>query len=311
MALDVSGLSDFTKEDTREPIIAAMLTGTSNIAKVAEVHVGVKSAIKIPLGSDTVWFADGSTACATVSPSGDTVVTQFTLTPGEIKVEKDYCVGEFEPKFTQAWLKPGSNYTEADLPKWITDLTMAMVQEKLIKRDWFATTAADRYTGLGTYIEAAAGSYAYSFDGAALAQSNIVAKITTFYQNIPAALASKTDKTLWMGYEAYRYLVSALTALNLFQVSETTSIAKALEFIYPGTDFKIKVDFGLNTSENAKNKMFLICDSNIHMTVDGTGDDSTMDVWYEKKEEKIYARMRFKRSFGIARKSEVMHYTDL
>lgn len=311
MALDVSGLSNFTKEDTREPIVAAMLTGTSEIAKIAEVHVGVKSAIKIPLLDDTVWFADGSTKCATVSPSGDTTITQFTLTPGEIKIEKDYCVGDLEPKFTQAYLKPGANYTEADLPKWIVDITMAKIQEKFLKRDWYAITAADRYTGLATYIETAAGSYAYNVTATAVpTTSNIISIVQEFYQNIPAQLASKPDKVLWMGYENYRLLATALVNINWFNNGDATTAAKNLEFMFPGTDFLIKVDHGLNREQNAKNRMYLICKSNIHMVIDGQGDDSTMDIWFEKKEEKIYARMRCKRGFGVARKSEVMRYSD-
>ena len=55
MAIDVSGLTNWVKEDTREPIVKALYKETSYIARVANKLPGTKSSVKIPLIDDTMW----------------------------------------------------------------------------------------------------------------------------------------------------------------------------------------------------------------------------------------------------------------
>ncbi len=125
--------------------------------KSANIYQGIKSSVKLPQIDDTVWLAIGGT-CNTVSPSGDTVITQKQLTPGKVMVEKSWCPADLEPYFTQAWLKQGALYNDASaLPVFTKNFFMQILKDKLIVRDWYATTAADRYTGLGTNIELTGG----------------------------------------------------------------------------------------------------------------------------------------------------------
>lgn len=310
MALDVSGLTNWVKEDTREPIIKYLYKEASVISRIANKLPGVKSSVKIPLLDDTIWLADGTTGCATISPSGDTVLTQFSLTPGKIKVEKSWCVDDLEPKFTSAWLKEGSNYTESDLPKFLSDITLKKLVDKFASRDWFATTAADRYTGLATNMESA-GGFAYNVTAtAAVTKTNVISIIDEFYANIPARLAQATDKTLFVGYEVYRLACQAYKDTNAFTNLDFNAAATALEFTAPCTDFKIKAEMGLNRAENGKDRMYLMPESNIWMAFDGTGDDSTLDIFQDKLTEKIYARMKCKRTFQVARTSDVLRYSN-
>lgn len=310
MAIDVGGLVNWVKEDTREPIIKYLYKEASVISRVANKLPGIKSSTKIPLLDDTIWLADGSTGCATISPSGDTVLTQFSLTPGKIKVEKSWCVDDLEPKFTSAWLKEGSNYNESDLPRFLSDITLKKLVDKFNSRDWFATTAADRYTGLGTNMELA-GGFAYNVTATALVtSSNAISIVDEFYANIPARLAQATDKTLFVGYEVYRLIITAYKNINYFTNMDFNAAAKSLECMAPGTDFTIKADMGLNRAENGKDRMYLMPESNIWMAFDGTGDDSTLDIFQDKLTEKIYARMKCKRTFQVARTADVMRYSN-
>jgi hypothetical protein len=56
--------------------------------------------------------------------------------------------------------------------------------------------------------------------------------------------------------------------------------------------------------------MYLLDPKNVWLGVDGSGDDETVDMWYEKKDRKIYATTAFKRGWKCINTAEVVRYSN-
>lgn len=309
MAINVGTLSAFVKEDTREPLSKALYSELGKMQTECNVYPGIKSSVKLPLIDDTVIFQTG-TGCNAINPSGDTVISQKQLSPGKVEVDKDWCPETLEPYFTQAWLKEGAMYKdESSLPQWLLQYFLKILKDKLITRDWFATTANDKYTGLGTNIDTT-GGYVTATAQASVTSSNIIGIFDDIASKIPGRVRSKTDLRLYIGEEDYQLACTAYKNANLFNYGTWDAAVKDGEFIAPGTNFKVTRDPGLSAAQNGQHKMYLISSSNIWMGMDGTNDDEVVDLWYEKKDAKIYARCKFRRTFDVAYVTEVVRYAN-
>jgi hypothetical protein len=310
MALSFSGLSAYVKEDSRAPLFAALYNKAGALQREANIYTGIKSSVKLPYISDTVIFQTGGT-CTAINASGDTTISQKQITVGHVIVDKDYCPIALEPYFTQEWLKEGALYTsEADLPAFISDMMTKMVSENVRIYDWFGTTAGNKYDGIGTKIESA-GSYQTVTAQSSVTTSNVIGIIDAMYQAVPGRIQMAGNKLrLFMGMEDYRIAVTAYKNANYFNNGDFQSAANNFEFIAPGTNVVVTADPGLNATYNGTHKMYLLDPKNIWLGVDGSGDDEVVDMWYEKKDRKIYATTAFKRGWQVINSNEVVRYSN-
>lgn len=312
MGFDLSGLSAFTIEDTRDPLVKAQFN-FGPLQSEANVIPGVKSGIKIPNLTSTVIF-QANTGCSP-NYSGTSTITQKSFTMGDVSVEMSWCVKDLEAKFTQAWLKQGSNYTDADLPSFITNHVLDSIKDNLAKRDWFATTAADHYTGLGTNIETT-GGYTTVTAQASVTTSNVISIIDSIYQALPARVLAQGNQgekkiRLYMGWEDYRIAITAYKNANYFNNGDFNAASRSNEFYAPGTNLLVTADAGLNSEFNGTHRMYAIASDNIYLAVDGTSDDEVMDIWYDKTDNKVYSRCAFKRTLDVMFTDEVVRYANL
>lgn len=310
MALSFSGLSNYSKEDTRAPLFAALYTKAGALQSECNIYTGIKSSVKLPFISDNVIFQTGG-SCTAINASGDTTLSQKTITVGHVAVDKDYCPIALEPYFTQEWLKEGALYTsDADLPRFISDLMLKNIKDTIVIRDWFGTTAAHRYAGLGTTIESN-GGYVTTSPTADVTVSNIISIIDAMYQAVPGRVQMTGNKLrLFMGIENYRLAVTAYKNANYFNNGDFQAAAGNWEFIAPGTNVYVTADPGLANAFNGTDKMYLLDPKNVWLGVDGSGDDEAIDMWYEKKDRKIYATAAFKRGFQVINNGEIVRYSN-
>lgn len=310
MALSFSGLSSYVKEDTRAPLFAALYTQAGALQREANIYTGIKSSAKLPYISDNVIFQTGGT-CTAINASGDTTISQKEISVGHIIVDKDYCPIALEPYFTQEWLKEGALYTsDADLPRFISDMMMKMVKENVIVRDWFGTTAGNKYNGIATDIETT-GSYQTVTAQASVTTSNVIGIIDSMYAAVPGRIQMAGNKLrLFMGLEDYRLAVTAYKNANYFNNGDFQNAANNFEFVAPGTNVVVTAEPGLSSAYNGTHKMYLLDPKNVWLGVDGSGDDETVDMWYEKKDRKIYATCAFKRGWKCINTAEVVRYSN-
>lgn len=312
MSLDVSALANFVKDDTRAPLFK-MQFGFGKLQSECQKLTGIKSGDRLPLGDGEIYFQAGG-GCQAINPSGTTVITQREFTMSKVLIEDGWCVADLEPKFTQAWLKEGSNYTESDLPKWITDWVLIKSQARLAVRDWFAvsTNVGDRYNGIGTRIDAS-GSFIAATATADVTVSNIIGIVDNMWSLFPAEDKwGGTEKIrLFMGDENFDLAVRAYRDDDSFNYAPDLKAALDNgEFLAPGTRIWITRDPGLSTTHNGRDKMYAAQMSNIYLAVDGTGDEEFLDVWYEKKDDKVYARGKFKRDWQALYYTKIVRYCN-
>ncbi len=90
MAFDVTGLSNYTKEESLQLLTKAMFTAkTANLLNAAgQVLPNIKSAEILPLLYSDVYFQSDSCSYQT---SGNTTLSKRTLTVGKVKVQETLC----------------------------------------------------------------------------------------------------------------------------------------------------------------------------------------------------------------------------
>ena len=316
MALDLTGLTNYTKQLVR-PLLTSAVIGAKTQQLIMDngiVLTGVKSSAAIPLmDTDAVFQTDG---CG-YSPSGTTSFTQRTVTVGRIQVAETICPKDFEAKFTQEALRAGSNYTDFGNAEFLDAYLAkknARIAAQLETAIWQgdatgATAATNKFDGLIKLIDAGSpvDGNVTGFTGltgvvSTVTQSNVVACTEGIYKAIPAAVIGKGDVKIFVGYDWYRLLIMAYRALNLF--SYNPQDANANSFILPGTNIEIIAVHGLNTTGDA----YAISMSNIAMAVDLEDEESNYRVWYSEDNDEIRTKVSFKVGVNVAFTNEVVKF---
>jgi hypothetical protein len=316
MALDLTGLTNYTKQLVR-PLLTSAVIGAKTQQLIMDngiVLTGVKSSAAIPLmDTDAVFQTDG---CG-YSPSGTTSFTQRTVTVGRIQVAETICPKDFEAKFTQEALRAGSNYTDFGNAEFLDAYLAkknARIAAQLETAIWQgdatgATAATNKFDGLIKLIDAGSpvDGNVTGFTGltgvvSTVTQSNVVACTEGIYKAIPAAVIGKGDVKIFVGYDWYRLLIMAYRALNLF--SYNPQDANANSFILPGTNIEIIAVHGLNGTGDA----YAISMSNIAMAVDLEDEESNYRVWYSEDNDEIRTKVSFKVGVNVAFTNEVVKF---
>jgi hypothetical protein len=315
MALELSGLTNYTKQLVR-PLLTSAVIGAKTQQLIMDngvVLTGVKSSAAIPLmDTDAVFQTDG---CG-YSPSGTTSFTQRTVTVGKIMIAETICPKDFEAKFTQEALRAGSNYTDFGNAEFLDAYLAkknARIAAQLETAIWQgdatgATAATNKFDGLQKLIDpTAVDANVTGFTGltgvvSTITQTNVVAATEGIYKAIPAAIVGKGDVKIFVGYDWYRLLIMAYRALNLF--SYNPQDANANSFILPGTNIEIIAVHGLNTTGDA----YAFSMSNAVMAVDLEDEESNYRVWYSEDNDEIRTKVSFKVGVNVAFPSECVKF---
>jgi hypothetical protein len=316
MALDLTGLTNYTKQLVR-PLLTSAVIGAKTQQLIMDngiVLTGVKSSAAIPLmDTDAVFQTDG---CG-YSPSGTTSFTQRTVTVGKIQVAETICVKDFESKFTQEALRAGSTYEQFESAEFLEAYLAkknARIAAQLETAIWQgdatgATANLNKFDGLSKLIDAGSpvDANVTGFTGltgvvSTITQSNVVAATEGIYKAIPAAVVGKGDVKIFVGYDWYRLLIMAYRALNLF--SYNPQDANANSFILPGTNIEIIAVHGLNGTGDA----YAFSMGNVAMAVDLEDEESNYRVWYSQDNDEIRTKVSFKVGVNVAFTNECVKF---
>jgi hypothetical protein len=273
----------------------------------------VKSSAAIPLmDTDAVFQTDG---CG-YNPSGTTTFTQRTVTVGKIQVSETICPKDFESKFTQEALKAGSTYTDfgnAEFLEAYLTKKNARIAAQLETAIWQGDTTGStanltQFDGLMKLIDAGSpvNANVSGFTGVAtitgITQANVVAATEGIYKAIPAAVVSKGDVKIFVGYDWYRLLIMAYRALNLF--SYNPQDANANSFILPATNIEVVAVHGLNGTGDA----YAISLSNMVLGVDLEDEYTNYNVWYSIDNQEVRTKVAFKIGVQVAFTNEIVSF---
>jgi len=315
MALSLGTLSAYTKQLVRPLLTSAVFDAkTQQIIKDGGVVIpNAKSVVAIPLmDTDAVFQTDG---CG-YSPSGTTSFTQRNITVGKIQVSETICVKDMENFFLQEALKAGSTYEDfgnADFQAAYLDKKNKRIAAQLETALWQGDTSSgtanlNKFDGLIKLIDAGSpvDANVSGFTGVAtittITQSNVIAATEGIYKAIPAAVMSKGDVKIFVGYDWFRLLIMAYRALNMFSYNPQDS--NATSFILPATNVEIIAVHGLNTTGDA----YAMSVSNMALAVDLVDEETSYKMWYSEDNDEIRTKVAFKIGVNVAFTNECVKF---
>lgn len=313
MAFNVSGLSNYTKEESLQLLTKAMFTSktASLLSGAGQVLPGIKSAEILPLLSSDVFFQADS--CSYQS-SGNTTISQRTLTVGKVKVQETLCPKDLETKYTQKALAAGEAidmgvFTEqigAEKAGDIAELIETAIWQgnlssgngNLNKWDGFLTILDSLgFGGAGDPVRGNVGG-AYS----SITASNIDDILGTIYGVIPAALLDKPDLFIAMGTDTFRLYRQWLVGANLFHYSPAE--IQSMEIVDPITGIRI---YGLN-GMNGTNQIVAGLWSNFFLGTDLMNEEENFEFIFNPFERRVQFHVAFKYGTQIAFPEQVVYF---
>ena len=312
MALDLSGLTNYVKENELQLTSAAIFSAktASLIEAQGNVQVGIKSAETINVMTTDAVFQAGGT-CG-FSSSGTTTITQRTITVGKIKIQESICPKTFEAKYTQKALREGSSYDYMAYGAEYSAQKVERIGAALETAIWQGDTASGtanlaRFDGLIKIIDDLGfGGAGDPIDGNAadlttLTSDNVIAAVDSIFVALPAALLDKTDVVIFAGNDTFREYVLALRAANLFHYPVD---AANMELVIPGTNVKLIGVNGLNGTD----KMFGVSMANLYLGTDLLNEQDRFELFYAKEADEMRFVVEFKMGVQVAFPDEVVYW---
>ncbi len=309
MSFDVSGLTDYVNQNSTDLISRLYFEKTSS--DYFTLQSGVKKTDAIHLLAVTAFPQDGS-GCSP-SASGGVAFTDRNITVGQITYYSGFCMKDLIPKYTQMLLAAGNSETESmSFESEIATSILSTIMEQNETADWQGDTGSanvyiNRYDGLIKTIDAAT----TAVDGNTLAATAITSgasgNIDTLIKDIcnarPAKLKSALNQVLFVGQDNFDKYVDTLNAKNLFNVDATEWTDYVTKVV--GKNVKLVGVVGLDGT----NRMFLGTQENFILGFDLQNDEEEFDMWYDKKDDKVYYRVKFKRGLQVAYPDEIVEFT--
>lgn len=309
MSFDVSTLTNYVNEQSTDLISRLYFEKTSS--DYFTLQSGVKKTDALHLLAVSAFPQDGSD-CA-VSASGDVTFSDRNLTVGQITYYAGFCMKDLIPKYTQIMLRAGNAETEdMTFESEVAESVIKTIMEHNEVADWQGDTTSanvylNRYDGLAKIIDAATGVVDGNTSSATAITSGAAGNVDTLIKDIcnarPAKVKSAANQVLFVGQDTFDKYVDTLNAKNLYHVNATdwanyeTSIA--------GKNVMLVGVAGLDGT----NRMFLGTRENFFLGFDLQNDEEEFDMWYDKKDDKVYYRVKFKRGLQVAYPDEIVEFT--
>lgn len=308
MGFVVSGLTDYVNEQKEE--LLARLYFEKRSSQYFTPQAGVKLTEALHLLSVAAIPQDGSTC--DVSASGSVTFTARNITVAPITYIDKFCMKDLTAKWTQILLRAGNAETEdMQFESQIAEMIMSRIMEIEEVADWQGDTTSgsaflDRYDGLIKTIDAAtvvdapnAGITAVT-SGASGNADTIVLNVVN--ARIPAVKMA-ANQVLFCGTDFFDAYTDTLAAKNLYHVDATGYADYKMRI--PGKNIDL---VGVNGLDGT-NRLFAGTVDNFFLGFDLLNDEEDFDMWYEKKEDSIYYRVKHKRGLQIAYPSEIVQFT--
>jgi hypothetical protein len=312
MSFDVSTLTNYVNEQSTDLISRLYFEKTSS--DYFTLQSGVKKTDALHLLAVTAFPQDGSSCSATAS--GDVVFTDRDLTVGQITYFSGFCMKDLISKYTQILLRAGNAETEEiSFEAEIADSVIKTIMEHNETADWQGDTGSgnvyiNRYDGLIKTIDAATtavdgntGAVTAATGITSGASGNVDTLITSLVNARPSKVKSAPNQVLFVGQDTFDKYVDTLNAKNLFNVNATDWANYTVNVV--GKNVKLVGVVGLDGTD----RMFLGTQENFFLGFDLQNDEEEFDMWYEKKDDKVYYRVKFKRGLQVAYPNEIVEFT--
>jgi hypothetical protein len=309
MSFNVASLTNYVNEQSTDLISRLYFEKTSS--DYFTLQSGVKKTDALHLLAVTAFPQDGSGCSPTAS--GDVVFSNRDITVGQITYFSGFCMKDLIPKYTQILLRAGNAETEdMAFEAEVADSIIKTIMEHNEVADWQGDTASanvyiNRYDGLIKTIDAAATAVSGNTSAATSitsgASGNVDSLVNAMANARPAKVKSALNQVLFVGQDTFDKYVDTLNAKNLFNVDATSWANYSVSI--PGKNITLVGVVGLDGTD----RMFLGTQENFFLGFDLQNDEEEFDMWYEKKDDKVYYRVKFKRGLQVAYPNEIVEFT--
>ena len=184
MAYNLAGLTAYTEQDAKKLIYK--IIAHDDMSKYMNVQTGIKTAETINIiSTEGVWQA--ATNCNPTA-SGDSAITQRTLTVGQISIVLEWCEEQLEEFYTQKAMVAGSTFDMLTFRDQIVNDVIQNIHKRKSVAIWQGDTTSgsaylDKFDGLIKIIGAASGvvtatPVAWSVANSRTAVQNVLTAIT-------------------------------------------------------------------------------------------------------------------------------------
>jgi hypothetical protein len=311
MAFDVSLLPAYVDQN-RLPLLRKAIFGGKTIG-LLQKQLDVKSASALNIIDDSVYFQEGE-GC-TYTPSGSTTFSQRNITTGKIKVQKEFCLDDLEPKYTQFLLNAGAlqDGMAGSFEETLIEGQLREINKKMEIAVWQGNTASangdlNQFDGLIKVVSGATGyvtgnSATYGTTYTSITAANVIAVLQQVYAAIPEDILQDEDTVIMVGTDVYRLFVQALTNANMYHyVSDGTR--RDMEFILPGTDIRVIGLFGLSGTRVIMSGKL----NNFFYGTDLMNDWEKFQVYYDPKTQSFSFLAKWRSGVQVAFPDQIVYF---
>lgn len=304
---EIKAVQDYIDQNSRELVAKSVLAPMSTT--LFTVQTGVKSETAINLLDTTVEFGDG-TQCGW-DPKGSDVISQRTIKPGFMKVEKPFCQKNFLNTFASYMTNVAAGRETLPFEEYFIDANIKAIGEALEKAIWYGDVNSEdenlnKFDGLFKILKAEVenGATVNVYDGTA--QNTMTKRVWAVYMAIADEWID--NAVIYMSKQDYRTLVKELVDANLYHYER--NVDGSMEMIFPGTSTIVK---GVDGMKHAANETGVIVAMDPKHTVYGVDLESTNEefhFWFSTDNDEFRLRVNLSAGIQVALPSEVVVSAD-
>ncbi len=291
MALDHSALAAFIQEEKFKDMLWSTLANIHQTISMTD-YVDVltqnkEDSLKLPALAVTATWQDGAT-CG-FSASGDDTLTQDTLLQKKVKINKDYCLTDWEAKMTAGYLSSGQHYEGlGGLESYLVGEILKNNAKQFENFVW-RTTGTPAHSGIIPQVTAGAG--VATSTGAVTASTAL-----GFVDGLVTAAMANQD---WAQFIADGDVILFLGTAEKWAYEQdyretwganTNATAMGLNQVIEGTNIQLRATAGLS----GQGFMYLVRRGQIVVSTDLMSDLTDLRIYPDPDMEETRVKLRFK-----------------
>jgi hypothetical protein len=289
---DTANLTAYVDQTNLELFTKAVFSNATSQYLSGQVQSGIKYKEQINYMDVDVTLRAKS-GCGLTS-SGEVIFDKKEIEVKTFYDQKTFCPSDLETFYTQQFLPAGSIYENMPIEAAFAEYYSAKVAAAVEVLLWQGVTGgASGVIGLNQVIDAASGvingNPTSITTGTGITTGNVIGIFNGMVTLIPNALAGQTDLEFVCGWDTFRKLLQAYFTLNNFHygATEEASPYATGSIIIPSFGLRVTALHGLTGT----NRIHLTRKSNYVIGTDVPNEYESLDVFYERKDNTIIARI--------------------
>jgi hypothetical protein len=305
---DTANLTAYVDQTNLELFTKAVFSNATSQYLSGQVQSGIKYKEQINYMDVDVTLRAKS-GCGLTS-SGEVIFDKKEIEVYPFYDQKTFCPSDLETFYTQQFLPQGSTYENMPIEAAFAEYYSAKVAAAVEVLLWQGVTGgASGVIGFNQIIDAASpinGNPTSIAVGTGITTGNVIGIFNGMVNLIPDSLAGQTDLEFVCGWDTFRKLLQAYFTLNNFHygATEEASPYATGSIIIPSFGLRVTALHGLTGT----NRIHLAQKSNYVIGTDAPNEYESLDIFYERKDNTIIARLIAKLGTQVKFGSELVTF---